>query len=442
MRTTQLRHLATIVSSNVDKIVIESEVPVRLCSYIDVYRNAFIDTDLNFNAGSATKTEIRRFGLRVGDVIITKDSEDPLDIGVPAYVRGTADDLVCGYHLSLLRTKPDRMRGDFLFWALQSKPAKHALSNASYGITRYGLTLSGIRSLPLYCPDLATQKVIADFLIQETAHIDQMIEKKRRLVELLQAKLESDTLRGVTQGVDGGIEMVVEPTLEWISERPAHWRIHRLKHLFQENTRYSVDGEEVLYSLRMNEGLVPHNNVSEREIPASSLVGYKKVSPGQLVMNRMRAAIGLFGLAYAEGIVSPDYSVFDTKKSAFPEYFLRFFRTGPMMMAFRVLSKGLGTGQSGFMRLNADRFGEVRLAIPDYDEQKRISEVIERRIEEVGRVQSMTTDSIELLKELRFALITAAVTGQIDVANWCKRDETGRRLDEIEHETSRQVASA
>ncbi len=156
MRIMLLRHLATVTNSNVDKIVDESEIPVRLCNYVDVYKNDFIDADLEFSAGSATKAEIERFGLRVGDVIITKDSEDRLDIGVPAYVRGTADDLVCGYHLSLLRAKPDVMCGDFLFWGLQSVQAKDHFSNSAYGITRYGMALSGIKSLALHCPDLPT----------------------------------------------------------------------------------------------------------------------------------------------------------------------------------------------------------------------------------------------------------------------------------------------
>lgn len=290
----------------------------------------------------------------------------------------------------------------------------------------------GSRKVPT--PDIQTQKAIVNFLDQETGRINQLIEKKQQLVQLLQAKLENDTLRLLTRGDDSHARMVDEPALEWIAERPEHWSIHRLKHFFRENTRYSVDGEEVLYSLRMNEGLVPHNDVSDKVIPSPDLVGYKKISPGQIVMNRMRAAIGLFGLADAEGIVSPDYSVFDVSKTAHPAYFLRLFKTAPMMTAFRILSKGLGTGQSGFMRLNADRFGEVRVAVPGYDEQRKISDVVERRIEQVVRIQNTTEHSVELLKGFRAALITAAVTGQIDVETWGKRDETDRRLDQIEED--------
>src|SRR5690606_24624510 len=200
--TRRLRHLATVTNSNVDKVVDHLEVPIRLCNYVDVYKNGFIDGSIDFSAGSATKAEIERFGLRAGDVIITKDSEDRFDIGVPAYVRETADDLVCGYHLSLLRAKPEAMRGAFLFWALQSKPVRDEFANASYGITRYGLTLGSIKNTRLPCPDLPTQKAIADFLDRETARIDQLIEKKQRLVELVDERRASLISSAVTGQID------------------------------------------------------------------------------------------------------------------------------------------------------------------------------------------------------------------------------------------------
>lgn len=202
MRMVRLRHLATVLNSNVDKVVDESEIPVRLCNYVDVYKNDFIDTNLAFSAGSATKAEIERFRLRVGDVLITKDSEDRLDIGVPAYVRESADDLVCGYHLSLIRAKAKVMRGNFLFWALQSKHAKDSFSNAAYGITRYGLTLNGIKSLTIHCPDLATQKAIADFLDRETARFDEVKTKTNRSIERLREYRAALITAAVTGQID------------------------------------------------------------------------------------------------------------------------------------------------------------------------------------------------------------------------------------------------
>ncbi|MBY6201044.1 restriction endonuclease subunit S [Maritalea mobilis] len=434
MTTHRLRDVAMVLTSNVDKVVDPDEHPVRLCNYVDVYKNNFIHNDMPFKLGSATAAEIKKFRVKVDDVIITKDSETADDIGVPALVKSTADDLVCGYHLSILRADRRRMIGPFLYWHLLSKKSQEDFGNAANGVTRYGLTLGGIKSIPINVPDLATQRQIADFLDRETARIDLLIEQKQRLVALLGEKLEDDILRAVTLGIDPDAELVPEDELEWTSHRPRHWNVYRLKHFFRENTQYSSDGQETLFSLRMKEGLLPHNDVSDKEIPPSDLINYKKVFPGQIVMNRMRAAIGLFGLANSAGIVSPDYSIFDVDSNAHAAYFLRLFKTEPMMAAFRLLSKGLGTGHSGFMRLNADNFGRIRVAVPEYEEQRLISEYVEERIGQITHLQTKNEQSIDRLKEYRSALIAAAVTGQIDVATYAKSGTPDRRLDAIQEE--------
>ena len=114
---------------------------------------------LEFAAGSAKQSEIDRFGLRPGDVLITKDSETPDDIAVPALVVQGADDLVCGYHLALLRPNPSRLNGKFLFYALKSRVNFRPLfSVLAQGITRFGLTLSGIGSVAIPLPDLPGSK--------------------------------------------------------------------------------------------------------------------------------------------------------------------------------------------------------------------------------------------------------------------------------------------
>ena len=178
---------ASIVkNSNVDKITNEDEIPIRLCNYVDVYRNDRITSDLDFMPASANSDEIAKFGLRVGDVIITKDSEDPSDIAVPAYVEQSAPDLVCGYHLTLLRARSDIISSEYLFWALQAKSVREAFSNAALGVTRFGLTLNGMKSVLIPCPnDIKTQESIVRFLNDQTARIDKLVAKTLASIDLL-----------------------------------------------------------------------------------------------------------------------------------------------------------------------------------------------------------------------------------------------------------------
>ena len=123
-----LGQVAELTLSSVDKKTKPHERPVLLCNYMDVYSNQFIRSDLNFMTATATEREIRRCALRPGDVIITKDSEQYDDIGVPALVRDGIDNLVCGYHLAILRKLPEAIHGSYLFYALQIGSVRYQFS--------------------------------------------------------------------------------------------------------------------------------------------------------------------------------------------------------------------------------------------------------------------------------------------------------------------------
>lgn len=134
-----LKRLARVELSNVDKLTVEGEQPVRLCNYVDVYKNERIEATLPFMQASASNEQIRRLSLRRGDVIITKDSETPDDIGVPALVAEDMHDVVCGYHLALIRPKQARAAGGFLQRLMQSAYVRAEFCCSAVGMTRYGL---------------------------------------------------------------------------------------------------------------------------------------------------------------------------------------------------------------------------------------------------------------------------------------------------------------
>lgn len=149
-----------------------------------------------------------------------------------------------------------------------------------------------IGNMPIPVPDWPTQRAIADYLDRETARIDALIVAKERLLGLLAEKRRALITRAVTRGLDPAVPMR-DSGIPWLGKIPAHWDLKRGKWLFTERAERSVDGEETLLSLRMERGLVPHNDVSEKQTRPEELIGYKRTRPGDLVVNRMRAAIGL-----------------------------------------------------------------------------------------------------------------------------------------------------
>jgi type I restriction enzyme S subunit len=152
-----------------------------------------------FMAATATTDEIHTFHLEVGDVLITKDSEEWKDIGVPSLVTQTADDLVCGYHLAILRPKAATIIGAFLAYALRSRGVVTQFSIAANGVTRYGLSQGAIKAILLPVPKLDDQKSIVHRIDKATASLNAAIRRATSEINLIQeyrTRLIADVVTG------------------------------------------------------------------------------------------------------------------------------------------------------------------------------------------------------------------------------------------------------
>lgn len=159
-----LGDVADIAFSNVDKKSIAGEIPVRLCNYTDVFYNRTIHGGLRFKSASATPTERDRWALRKGDVLFTKDSETPDEIGVPAHVTEDLPDVLCGYHLGRARPRPAQVDGAFLAAAFRCRSSRRQFSRIANGITRFGLNLGSTQRIRIPRPPLTDQRRIAHVL--------------------------------------------------------------------------------------------------------------------------------------------------------------------------------------------------------------------------------------------------------------------------------------
>ncbi|MFZ3070590.1 MAG: restriction endonuclease subunit S [Anaerolineaceae bacterium] len=195
---TKLKNVSDIFISNVNKLVNENEFEVRLCNYMDVYSNEYITSKIEFMQGTASRLEISKFRLFRGDVLLTKDSETSEDIASTAVLMEDIDNLLCGYHLAILRPKKDLVNPVFLSKLLSfGKSHKHFVTHAN-GVTRYGLSLTSITNAPIYLPALGEQTKIADLIMEidrETAIYSQMLEIYTRQKKGLMQKLLTGEIR-------------------------------------------------------------------------------------------------------------------------------------------------------------------------------------------------------------------------------------------------------
>jgi type I restriction enzyme S subunit len=190
-----LGKVADIQVSNVDKHSRADHLPVRLCNYMDVWTRPFIEDGQGFMSSTASAAEIARFGLRAGDVLLTKDSETREEIAEPSVVLSAGEDLVLGYHVALARPDPVNADGQFLAAQLRLPRFRQHFVRSAQGATRFGLTLEALRSAPVWIPSLAEQRCIAE--LDLTLHREiELLECQREQFELQKRALMQKLLSG------------------------------------------------------------------------------------------------------------------------------------------------------------------------------------------------------------------------------------------------------
>jgi len=179
--------------SGVDKKTLIGEEAVRLCNYLDVYRNRYILENMSFMHATAKASEIARFELMSGDVLITKDSEVPTDIAVPSLVMSDLEGVLCGYHLAIIRPNQAIVDPKYLSFLFRSSHAKTYFSSRAKGVTRFAINLGDIRSFQFRLPSLVDQVLIANESSKAEAAVIYLrkhcLSLKTTLIELLNTSL-------------------------------------------------------------------------------------------------------------------------------------------------------------------------------------------------------------------------------------------------------------
>ena len=187
----KLKHNTELRISSIDKHIYDYEREVIVCNYTDVYYNEFITNELELRVGSCSEDEFNKFKLNNGDVIITKDSESPTDIGVPSLVKCDFENVVCGYHLSIIKPLKNKLIGGFLFRQLQTKRVRSYYEVNSNGITRFGLGKSSVLDTPMIIPPIQEQQQIVEYLDKHTKEIDDLVQLEQKKIELLKEYRQS-----------------------------------------------------------------------------------------------------------------------------------------------------------------------------------------------------------------------------------------------------------
>ena len=270
-------------------------------------------------------------------------------------------------------------------------------------------------------PPLPEQSSIVEHLDHVDERIRRYVSAKEKLIALLEEERQAVIHRAVTRGLDPNVRL--KPSgVEWLGDVPTHWEVMRARFLFNEVDNRSTTGKETHLSMSQALGLVPSHLV-EQSLISNSYIGGKLCRKGDLVLNRLKAHLGVFALAKQGGVISPDYSVFRKQGSMKMEYFEKVFRLPAMRKELRIRSKGI---VEGFWRLYTDDLFDIRLPVPPFTEQTAIVEHLNKATADIDTAISRARRQTELLREYRTRLIADVVTGKLDVreaaANLPERD--------------------
>ena len=198
----KIKNIAQVKPSNIDKKSKDNEPSVLLCNYTDVYNTEFITMDLDFMESTASYDQIKKLSLDVDDIIITKDSESADDIGVPAIVTEKLNNVVCGYHLAVIRPNKNIIHPKFLFRSFESEKINKQFEYGANGVTRFGLGTYPINNAYVCQPPINEQSEIAEYLDIENSRIFETIYKIKKHINLLEEYKTSLIHNVVTGKVD------------------------------------------------------------------------------------------------------------------------------------------------------------------------------------------------------------------------------------------------
>ena len=418
----KLKNYCDIFASNVDKKIEEGEIEVSLCNYVDVYKNEKIDRSIDFMIASATQAEIEKFTLQLNDIILTKDSETPDDIAVPAIVKEVFENFLCGYHLSIIRCKK-KIEPDFLIWALRDLHIATQFHREAVGITRFGLASKHFKNGIFAIPSRAEQTAIAAYLDQATANIDKVIATKQKQLEKLEQYKQSKIHECVTKGLNP--DVTLKPSgIDWIGNVPSHWKVERLKYVVSKigsgvtpkggATVYQTTGIPLIRSQNVHFDGLDFSDIACITEEIHDDMSGSKVKRGDVLLIITGASIGRCYYYDLDDEANVNQHVCILRPNDLMTtnflYYLMMSEVGQS----QIFSGFKGSGREG---LGNEAIKVFKIPLPKTKEQKEISDYLDFFCDNIKKEKSIIEQQIEKLKQYRKCLIHECVTGKRKVIN-------------------------
>ncbi|MEM7535075.1 MAG: restriction endonuclease subunit S, partial [Chloroflexota bacterium] len=320
---------------------------------------------------------------------------------------------------SIAVLKPDKdINGVYLYYYLKSKYIQSIISRVKDGMGVPHLFQSDIREFNLIVPSIQEQQTIANFLDTKCAEIDALITEKERLVELLHEKRRTLISHAVTKGLDPAVPM--KPSgIEWIGDIPAHWNVRKFRYCASISSG-QVDPRQEPYAqmfmiapnhIESGTGRLLQLETANEQGAESGKYIYKA---GCVIYSKIRPELRKVCIATVDGLCSADMYPLTPNQHVITAEFLLFSLLSEGFSQFAILE----SMRVAMPKINRESLNDCYLVLPPMEEQNRITKTISEQTALMESTSDEITQSIQHLQEYRTALISAAVTGKIDVRGW------------------------
>lgn len=343
-----------------------------------------------------------------------------------AQVPEETDNLVFSTGFAVLSPKPDEITSRYLYWAMQSDTFVAEATRWSNGVSYPAVNVDDLKRIKLPIPPHASQERLSTFLDRETAKIDHLIAKQRELIDLTKERADADieaSIWGQLVQTDREPDIIKRSycprdisslaLARRLSALPRTWDIRRFKWVFSRKDDRNADLALQMLSLRQTGAVVPRSETGQNQEPSeASIPKYLAVKPGDLVVNPMWMTGGAIGVSERAGAVSPDYRVFAISEQLLPHYAHEILRSVSYRRQSKLFERASTTFDRRIQQIDLDN---LPVPIPPKEHQEEIVRNVRQIHKRTNQVVKAIERHIELAQERRSALITAAVTGQIEV---------------------------
>lgn len=362
-----------------------------------------------------------------GDVVFADTSEDIEGSG--NFTQLVSDTITfAGYHTIIARPFK-RENSRFYAYLLDCKELRTQVRHAVKGVKVFSITQAILRSLSVWLPTENEQERIAAFLDHETTKIDTLIEKQQQLIELLKEKRQAVISHAVTKGLNPDVPMK-DSGVEWLGEVPAHWTVRRLKHTAslqsgipkgKDLTGKNSISVPMLRVANVQDGYLDLEEIHNIDIEPNQLERYL-LCDGDVLMNEGgdndQLGRGTVWAAQIENCIHQNHVFAIRPKNIESEWLDMLTRAAYAKFHFYRVAKQ----STNLASISSTNIKETPLLIPPTEERNKIIKFIKYQLKKLKSTEELSITQIALLQERRTALISAAVTGKIDVRDWVAPD--------------------